>query len=194
LSQSEPNFRKTLLALTLALVALAWSIPGLWLVDRHPAPLERSVSAGTAWPLAFQLQGKHEKKVPWSAELDRWLHQHYPEGKFRGPLFTSETAGDYLVWALPEEMPVFVYAHVHLFSWEHWQQVAAVRRGTKYWRAVLDHHKINLLVVEPELNLRLRELLYQDHDWQVLYDETDDARIVDYRCRLLVAVRRQPLH
>jgi hypothetical protein len=158
-------------------------------MDGHPAPVDRTLAQGTPWRLAEHLEGRE----PWLPELDRWLHAHYPHGKFRGPIFTSETAGDYLVWSLPEEMPVFAYAHVHLLTWEHWQQVAAVRNGTVHWRTVLDHHRINLLVVEAELNKRLRGLLYQDKEWQVIYDEYEDPQVYDFRCRLLVAVRKTPL-
>src|SRR5262249_14284207 len=154
---------------------------------------ERSVSTGTPWELALQLQGERRTDQPWQQQLDRWLAQHYRDATFRGPVFTSETAGDYLLWALPEGAPVFMYTHVHLFPTEHWAQVVAVRFGTADWRRVLDRQKINLVVVEAELNPRLRALLHHDKDWQVLLDETGNSAKRDYRCRLLIAVRRQPL-
>ncbi len=192
-SHSGANFRKTMLAAAIVVVALLWSNPILWLIDGQPAPLERSVSAGTAWPLAFQLQGVGRDDKPWLPELDQWLQTHYPEGKFRGMIFTSETAGDYLVWALPRNMPVFAYCHVHLFTPEHWQLVKIVRAGAPAWRQVLDRNKINMVVVEPDTNRRLRDLLYQDPDWQILHDETDDPGVVDPRTWLLIAVRKTPL-
>lgn len=192
-SRSEPNFRKTIVAAALIVVALLWSNLGFWLLDGRPAPLQRSVAEGTAWRLACQLRETAGTEKPWLPELDAWLKRNYDGGNFRGCVFTTETSGDYLVFALPEQMPVFMYAHVHLCPASHWQQVAAVRTGSPHWRKVLDRHKINLLVMEPELNERLRQLLYQDPDWQVVYDETDNAAIVDPRSRLLIAVRKKPL-
>jgi hypothetical protein len=189
---SVPSFRKTVLAGLLAVVLLLWSIPGRWLVSGSPAPLERSLSSGTPWELALQLQGERRTDQAWQQQLDLWLAHHYRDASFRGPIFTSETSGDYLLWALPESAPVFIYTHVHLFPAEHWAEVVRVRFGTADWRQVLDRHRINLVVVEAELNPRLRALLQQDKEWQLLLDEADSTAKRDYRCRLLIAVRRQP--
>jgi hypothetical protein len=190
--QSIPSFRKTLMAALIAVVIGVWSIPGQWAFSGSPTPLRRSLSEGTPWQLALQLQGERRTEPPWQQRLDGWLSQHYANATYKGAIFTSETSGDYLLWSLPESAPVFMYTHVHLISVEHWAQVATVRFGAKDWRKVLDHQKINLLVVEAELNPRLRALLYQNKEWQVILDETGSSKH-DSRCRLLLAVRKQPL-
>ncbi len=191
--ESTASFRKTIVALALAFVVLLWSIPGQWLVSGQPSSLARSVSNGTPWKLGLELKNDPALKEAYLPELDQWLEKHYEEGRFQGSLFTSETMGDYLVWALPKDMPVFIYAHVHLFTKEHWARCAAVRSGSEHWDDVLDNYHINLVVVEAELNQTLRENLHESADWQVLLDEAEDQTKVDKRCRLLVAVRKEPL-
>ncbi len=191
--QDAPSFKKTLLAATLAIVFVLWSIPCQWAISGHPTKIENSVSDGTPWQLVTQLTQAKPDAEPWSPELQTWLKKYYPEGKFKGPIFTSETSGDYLVYALPKEMPVFMYAHVHLVTKEHWTQCRAVRFGSKHWKAVLDYHGINLVVVEAELNAPLRKRLQESSDWKILIDQTGDGSIPDPRCRLLVAYRKQPI-
>jgi hypothetical protein len=191
--ENPPSFRKTLIALALAFVVVLWSIPGQWLISGHPSPLQRGVSEGTPWRLALDLQQDAARKEPWSPALNTWLAKHYPQGRFQGAVFTSETMGDYLVWALPEDMPVFIYAHVHLFTKEHWQRCAAVRYGTEHWAKVLDAYHINLIVVEAELNQNLRKQLAASSEWQIIVDESENSSKMDKRCRLLIAVRKQPM-
>lgn len=190
---TEPSLRKTVIAAMIVVVFFLWSIPGQWLLAGQPTPLERSLSSGTPWQLALELQGRPAGDTAWSPELQTWLHKHYAQGRYQGRLFTTETSGDYLLWSLPEDNTVFMYSHVHLFPPEHWQLVAAVRYGSPHWRKVLDHFKINVVVVEAELNARLAQLLHEDAQWLVVRDETGDRSKYDYRCRLLVAVRKQPL-
>jgi hypothetical protein len=187
---SVPSFRKTVMAGLLVVLALVWSIPCQWLVAGQPAPLEETLTIATPWPLTHQLRhpDAEERGLP---ELRRHL-AHYPGGRFQGCVFASETLGDLFVWDLAPQVPVFVYSHVHLFPPEHWRRVAAVRQGTQHWRLVLDHYRVNLVVVEPNFNARLCDLLRQDKEWKVVLDESGDPKRRDPRQQLFVAVRVRP--
>jgi hypothetical protein len=187
--RSVPSFRKTIMAGLVVWLVLMWSIPMNWLTSGGPRPLERSVHGGTPWQLAVQLQGQEGRP-----ELDAWLKKHFPRGQFQGRVFASETQGDYLIWALPPEIPIFVYTHVHLFPPSVWRQCQRVKFGERDWDDILDRHRVNLVIIEAEMHPPLRELLYEAGDtWQVLLDEAGDHRKADARGRQLIAVRKVPL-
>jgi hypothetical protein len=90
-------------------------------------------------------------------------------------------------------VPIFLYTHVHLFPAEVWAQCGEVKRGGPAWRAVLDYHRINLVIFEPEMFPGLRPRLVADRDWVVVLDETGLEEKVDPRSRLLIALRKVPL-
>jgi hypothetical protein len=186
----EPSLRKTILALGLACLLVSWSAPFRWLTSGSPGPLARILYAGTPWRVAEQLRDPQAEALP---ALRRELARHYPGGRFAGVVFASETQGDYLVWALPPEVPVFLYTHVHLFPPEVWAQCAVVKVAAPAWRAVLDHHYVNLVVMEPDMYPDLRTRLLADRDWEVVLDETGLQEKPDPRSRLLVALRKVPL-
>jgi hypothetical protein len=190
--QSVPGFRKTLAAGTLIVLGLLWSIPGQWLIAGQPAPLEQTLSAGTPWRLTCQLAYPDEARSRGMPALQKLLDAHYPQGRFRGFIFASETLGDLVVWELANDVPVFIYTHVHLFTREHWQRCLAVRSGSPAWRAILERYRVNLVLVEPDFNPRLCTLLQQDPGWQVLVDDRGDPTRRDPRQKLFIAVRLQP--
>jgi hypothetical protein len=191
-SRGLPSFRKTVLAGLLAVVLLLWSAPAQWVLTGRPWPLGRAVFYGTPWQLAAQLQRPGEPQKAWWPPLTEALRARGQSDGFRGTIFASETLGDYFLWARPADTTVFIYTHVHLFSANHWAECATVKHGLPGWREVLDRHGIDLVVVEPEFHARLRLLLYNDPDWQVVLDETGDPQRPDLRGRLFVAVRRAP--
>jgi hypothetical protein len=190
--RSVPSFRKTLLVAFLAVFFVLWSMPGQWLLSGHPGPLERTVSAGTPWQLAAQLREPGRPDAAWLPELQKRLNASYPRQRFTGCVFASETLGDYLVWALPSQYPVFIYTHVHLFAPANWQACTLIRSASPGWRSMLDRFRINLVLVEPDQNPRLCAQLKQDTDWQVLLDETGLATKRDRRNRFFLAMRVTP--
>jgi hypothetical protein len=193
LSPGIPSFRKTLTAGTLVILALVWSCPGQWLLGGQPPALEQALSLATPWRQTYQLaQGKNAdaRGVP---ALQTVLNAGYPQGRFTGCVFASETLGDLVLWDLAPDVPVFVYSHVHLFSPQHWERCRAVRSGSAAALKILTQYHVNLVLVEPDFNLRLCARLRQDPAWKVLVDERDDPGKADPRYRLFVAVRKVPL-
>lgn len=185
---APPCLRKTMLAVVVMLFAVWLSTPVQWARAGHPRPLGQVVSAGTPWPIAAHLT--EAGTIP---PLQEVLQAHYPEGRFVGGIFASEMLGDYFLWSLPPEHPVFIYSHVHLFPPEHWEKVATVKRGEPGWDEILKEAGVNMVVVEPEIHPSLRVELYQSEEWQVLSDETGDEVKGNKRFRLMVALRKVPI-
>ncbi len=190
--QSVPSFRKALAAGMCIVLAFLWSNAGQWLLAGQPGSLERSLSGGTPWRLTYQLAQGHDAGSQGLPALQNVLAANYPQGRFTGCLFASETLGDLALWDLAPEVPVFIYTHVHLFPPEHWARCLAVRSGSAAGQQILDHYHVNLVLVEPDFSLGLCELLRHDARWKVLVDEKDDPVKRDPRQRLFIAVRFVP--
>ena len=74
------------------------------------------------------------------ADEGRWLpglrnrpFGNIPGGQYRGAIFSSETQGDFLIWALPSDMPVLMFTHAHVFSFDHWEACRDVKAGNPGW-------------------------------------------------------------
>jgi hypothetical protein len=115
---------------------------------------------------------------------------NYPDGRYRGRIFTTEGMADYLVWSLPSPAPVMVYSQVHVFPPRHWDDYTEVLFGFPGWRTVLDNERINLVVCQVDRK-KLLEKLQADPDWTILLDQTDDPR--QRGNRIFAALRKQPL-
>ena len=162
---------------------------GLWLTQGHPRPIERAVHAATPWGVARQLRHPESSTFP---PLANWL-QHQGPGRLHGRIFTTETLGEYLLWSLPPEQAPLLFSHVHLFPADYWYACLQVRAAKGEWEAVLDRMDAVLLLVEAEHHPELRRQLLapEQRRWQVVLDETGDARKSDPRSRWLVAVRKK---
>lgn len=191
LPPTTPSFRKTILACGAVMLAALWLAPVRWVTGSTPLPLAQCLSPATPWRLATVLQPDPSKQATDFPELQAIFRDNYPERRFTGQIFASETLADYLLWRLPEGPPVLIYSHVHLFSVEHWRDCLQVKFGTPAWSEVLNRHEVNLVLVEAELHPQLRALLSKEEGWTVLVDEAGDSR-KPYRCRVLLAVRTKP--
>ncbi len=192
-ASDTPSFRKTIVAGLVVVVLLLWSSPVQSFINGAPAPLERSVSKGTPWQLAEQLNRPGDANAVYLPELADALAAYGPDHCYHGRIFASETLGDYLLWSLPDDMPVYIYTHVHLFSEDHWQKCLIVKLAVAGWENVLAENGINLIVVEAETHPHLRDAVRKDTDWKVVLDETGNTNKADMRMRLFVAVRKKPI-
>jgi hypothetical protein len=190
--RSEANGAKTLLAAGLLILAFVLTPAVKWLRGGQPRALDYSLSPGTPWRLAAQLTAGPDAP-PYYPELADALKRSYPQGRFHGRIFASETQGDYLLWALPPDYPVLIYTHLHLFPPQHWQDCLTVLLAEPGWREILDRNGVNLIVVEAEGHPQLAEALRGDADWRIVVDETGLYQKRDPRTRLLIAVRKTPL-
>ncbi|GAB4152930.1 MAG: hypothetical protein Tsb009_29060 [Planctomycetaceae bacterium] len=107
----------------------------------------------------------------------QFLYDHAPTGQ----VFNTSELGDYLVWAGPDKLQVFVTSHVHLVPeevWQHYLQIIQVESG---WEDLLDRYGVNTIVlntgIHPELVARLRK----ESGWKVTYE--DERSIIFQRRR-----------
>jgi hypothetical protein len=131
--ETPPDLRKTILAAVVILVVLSWSQPGQWLLG---SVVGREVPLGPE---------RLDPRTP--VVVARYMNEHPPIA----PIFTSETLGDYLFWALPanpRRPTVFCYTHLHLFTTDHWQDCLKVKDGAVGWQKILDDHDIQYVAVE----------------------------------------------
>jgi hypothetical protein len=183
-----PHPRHAFLVGLIVLMALPWTPPARALVG-GPAPLPQSVTPVTPWRLARQLDGG-EADYP---RLASALQQHYPEGRFRGRIFASETLGDFLVWQAPQ-YPLVVYSHSHVLTIDFWDDVMRVKRGDPGWDECLDRWGVNLIVVEAATHPHLREAVRKDPRWSVVADDLSDPNASRVPGNwLFIAIRKQPL-
>ncbi len=184
------NFRYTVIA-ALFVLGAAFNLPALrWATSGAPRQLDRSVTPATTWAPALALM--HNVSTPRTKALAEALAK-YPGGRFTGRIFASEVTGDYLVWALPPEWPVFLFTHAHLFPADHWNEGMQVKAGGPGWWEILDRHRVNLVIVEAELHPNLIAKIRSDPRWGVVLDEDDSAEVRDPRHRLFIAIREVPL-
>jgi len=146
------------------------------------------VSDETPWRLGLELTAKQEDKGRWLPPLRQALKEQYPDGRFQGTIFASETQGDFLVWKLPRELPVLMYTHAHVFPVEHWSACIDVRRGDDGWQEFLSRNRANLIVVETVSHEKLCEKIRDDPDWQIIQDAPKAGPL-----SVLIALRKKPL-
>lgn len=131
-------------ALVVALVCFGASPLGMAiLADRQP-DLCRAVSSRT--PV-------------FAAE---YLRDHPPVGL----VFNTYEWGDYLLWAGPRDVELFVNSHAHLIPrdvWDAYMQVTELKSG---WQGIFDEYDIRTVVVDRLYREALIQGLSVDDRWQ----------------------------
>lgn len=183
-----PNFVKTMAAAALAFIAVGLSPAVTWPRTGGPRPVEQALHMGTPFDIAAALTGAKPADPARAGELPAVVRDWYG-GKFTGRVFSSEAAGEYLLWALPPDAPVLMYNHAQLFPPLHWSECLAVKAGRPGWWEILDRHQVNLVVVETDGHAALRDEIKDHPGWRVVVDETDVPNRPPLG-RLFVAVRK----
>lgn len=142
-------------------IAFAYTPFGLMLIHGNPPELERCVSQDTP------------------VRLTEYLRKYPPEGQ----VFNTLEWGDYLLWAGPPDIQVFVASHVHLLPHAVWKHYLAVVNGVADWEDTLDRFGVNTVVVDQRHREFLIRRLKRDGDWRLTYEDNVGA----------VFVRRNPI-
>ena len=99
-----------------------------------------------------------------------YLHQFPPKGQ----IFNSYEWGDYLLWAGPENLDVFVASHAHLIPRDVWQSYLRVIHDESDWSEILeilDRYHINTVVIDALNQAGLFAELERHDDWRGAYDD-----------------------
>lgn len=94
-----------------------------------------------------------------------WLRAHPPAGQ----VFNSYAWGDYLIWAGPPNVPVFVTSQAHLVPPPVWRDYMSVIGLSPRWRDILDEYGVQVVLIDQRRRERLVERLDQDRHWHRAY-------------------------
>jgi hypothetical protein len=136
---------------TLAVLAASFGFSplGQSLLRGKPPDLKQSVSEHT--PL----------------EIVDFLRQHPPEGQ----IFNVYEWGDYLQWAGPPGIRVFVNSHAHLVPRDVWYHYLLVAQMGSDWQDALERYEVETLVMDRSRHSRLIQALADDPRWQLVYED-----------------------
>jgi hypothetical protein len=172
----------------------------VWRAWRHapfiPAPSPRAglwtvATLGLVWiffgysPLGLRLIHGHEPK------LERAASDYTPLGAVEylrefppvGQVFNIYEWGDYLLWAGPHGIKIFVNSHAHAVPEEVWAHYLRVIHLESGWQEVLDRYGVNTVVVDRAVREALIRELKSDPAWSVGYEDHVST----------VFVRKQPI-
>lgn len=98
-----------------------------------------------------------------------YLNEHPPQGM----VFNTYEWGDYLLWAGPKEMQLFLNSHAHLIPREVWQDYLHTVRAGSAWADKLDRYGIDTVIVDYRMHDRLIRRLKREglQDWTHDYDD-----------------------
>jgi hypothetical protein len=91
-----------------------------------------------------------------------YLTKHPPQG----PVFNTYEWGDYLQWAGPKGIQLFVNSHAHLIPRDVWLAYMQVIEQRSGWEETLDRYGINTIVVDLANRESLIKKLKEDDKWQ----------------------------
>ncbi len=125
-----------------------------------------------------QFEGRTSEFTPHG--LVAYLNENPPEGQ----VFNPYEWGDYLIWAGPEDMQVFVASHAHLIPPEVWRDYIGTITGEGDWEMNLRRYGVNMVILNKPTRLDFIEgLKDKRNEWDLVYDDYLSA----------VFVRRNPL-
>lgn len=189
----ELNFRKTFVAVGLGIVGFLFT-PWIDLAQtRLIRPPQQAFADGTCWPLAMELNAPTERRGTYIPALDAALRRAYPEGRYTGTIFATETQADILLFTQPADRPVSMFSHAHAFPADYWTRCRGVKAGDPTWKDDLRAWKVNLIVAEPMFNIGLTRRLRNDPEWEIVFDEEGDEKVQDERGRKVIALRKSPI-
>ncbi|MEX1230899.1 MAG: hypothetical protein WEB58_11715 [Planctomycetaceae bacterium] len=96
-----------------------------------------------------------------------YLHEHPP----RGQVFNTYEWGDYLLWAGPENLQVFVASHAHLVPTEVWETYMQIIDLGSGWDEQLDRYGVNTMVIDHRYREALISAMKNNDKWELKLDD-----------------------
>lgn len=97
--------------------------------------------------------------------LMKYLHQKPPVGQ----VFNSFEWGDYLQWAGPQGLQVFVTSHAQFISPEIWEDYISTVELRSGWDTNFDRYGVNTIILDDKFNGVIIRRLMENEDWRVSY-------------------------
>jgi hypothetical protein len=101
-------------------------------------------------------------------ELTHYLRQHPP----RGLVWAPQWWGDWLTWAGPQEIEVFMTTDLHLAPQRVWQDYLRIAQAQQGWDRLLDRYQVETLVVHKQLQSPLAAQARKAKGWRVAYEDS----------------------
>ncbi|WP_459555108.1 hypothetical protein [Lacunimicrobium album] len=100
-------------------------------------------------------------------DLTRYLNDHPPTGL----VFNTYEWGDYLQYAGPDGLQVFVNSHAHMVPREVWQDYLSIAQAVTGWDDKLDRYGINTVIIDHAFRRGLINRLKENKDWRLMYED-----------------------
>ena len=94
-----------------------------------------------------------------------FLRRHPPAGL----IFNAHGFGDFLLFAGPPGVGVFVGSHAHLIPSRVWEDARAISVAADGWEAALDRYGVSTLALSPATQPRLIEAAHVSDRWEPVY-------------------------
>ena len=189
LPEGTPSRWKFLLPLGVAVcLTISLAVSVVW--NRYSREMP-ALSRGTPVAFALELTAPRERQGDWLPELRTEINKRYADGHFHGVIFSSEGQGDFLIWALPKEMPVTLFTHAHVFGQKHWDDCLDVKAGEPNSLEILRNLDACLLIVETDTHTDLCRIIRESDNWLVIVDEIPPShRESETRSERFIAIRK----
>ncbi|WP_166820311.1 hypothetical protein [Thalassoroseus pseudoceratinae] len=151
-------------------VASLWTVMGLALIWLCFAPTNFALRVLHGKEPSLQSQ---RRMLSPNTPIDATAHlqQMAADGRIpKGVIFNPYYWGDYLLWAGPEQLDVFVASHVQYIPrtvWGHYRTVSMMRNS---FEQTLDRYGINLMIVDKLYSGRLIDHMKRDPQWRVEFE------------------------
>lgn len=139
----------------------------------------------------------HGKHTPDSRAMSKYtprfaaeyLTKHPPEGL----VFNTYEWGDYLQWAGPKNLQLFVNSHAHLIPRDVWLAYMQVIEQRSGWEEVFDKYGINTVILDTENRESLIKKMKEDEKWRYPPQERD-GQVIFLRKRPIIkgSARSEP--
>ncbi len=100
-------------------------------------------------------------------DLTRYLKEHPPVGL----VFNTYEWGDYLLYAGPKDIQVFLNSHAHMVPKEVWRDYLAIASASTNWEDKLDRYGINTVILDHAFRRPLINRLKENADWRLMYED-----------------------
>ncbi|NQV26633.1 MAG: hypothetical protein HQ518_19935 [Rhodopirellula sp.] len=100
-----------------------------------------------------------------------YLNEHPPTGL----VFCTYEWGDYLMWAGPKDMKVFVASHCHLVPENVWDDYMGIVQLQGSWSAMLARYGINTVVIDQQYREPMIHRLQEDKEWKLKFMQDGQA-------------------